>query len=66
MFSLILEKRRMLGYLLSAFTGITVGLTQTLPVQESFNARDAAVTRNNYKIAAVAGAGLLIIFIIEK
>ena len=65
MFSPVIRKG-MLGYLLSAFTGITMGFTETLPVQESWNSRDAAVQRDTYKTMAVAGAGLLIIFIIEK
>ena len=56
----------MLGWLLSLGTGITMGFTETIPVQESFSGRDAAVQRDTMKTALVAVTGLVIIFIIER
>ena len=56
----------MIGWLLSAVTGITMGFTETIPVQESFSGRDAAVERDTMKTAMVAATGVLIIFLIEK
>ena len=56
----------MIGWLLSLGTGITMGFTETIPVQESFNGRDAAVQRDTMKTALVAATGVLIIFLIEK
>jgi hypothetical protein len=47
-------------------TGITMGFTETIPVQESFSGRDAAVERDTMKTAMVAATGVLIIFLIEK
>ena len=56
----------MIGWLLSVGTGITMGFTETIPVQESFSGRDAAVQRDTMKTALVAATGVLIIFLIEK
>jgi hypothetical protein len=56
----------MYGWLISVATGMTMGFTETTPVQESFNGRDAAVQRDTMKIAFVAATGVLIIFIIER
>ena len=43
-----------------------MGFTETIPVQESFSGRDAAVERDTMKTGLVAAAGVLIIFLIEK
>ena len=56
----------MIGWLLSLGTGITMGFTETIPVQESFSGRDAAVQRDTMNTALVAATGVLIIFLIEK
>ena len=56
----------MIGWLLSVGTGITMGFTETVPVQESFSGRDASVQRDTMKTALVAATGVLIIFLIEK
>jgi hypothetical protein len=45
---------------------MVMGFTETTPVQESFNGRDAAVQRDNMKTALVAATGIVIIFIIER
>ena len=56
----------MIGWLISMATGLTMGFTETTPVQESFSGRDAAVQRDYMKMALVGATGVIIIFIIER
>ena len=56
----------MIGYILSVITAATVGLTEIIPVQESFNGRREAIKRENMTTGVLVGMGGILIYLLDK